>query len=128
MMSHQHTNWLRPIYLAFQGVFGGSDAAVDSRAAGQPPALLDKIGSMLLRLWDPLLIQEFPGASDQYDGYARDIHEMIEASASADDISDFLGQVQSATMGLSVTPEHNKRIAKRIMSAAGQTRGAPARQ
>ena len=53
---------------------------------------------------------------------------MIEASASVDDIADFLGQVQTATMGLSVTPEHNKRIAERVMAAAGQTRGAPARQ
>ena len=128
MMSHQHTNWLRPICLAFQGVFGSSDAGVDGRAAGQPPALLHKIRSLLLRLWDPLLIQEFPGASDQYDGYAREIYEMIEASASVDDIADFLGQVQSATMGLSVTPEHNKRVAERIVSAAAHTRGAPARQ
>lgn len=123
MMFHHHTSWLRPIYLAFQGVFGGSLAGVDHSRDDEPTALLQEIRSILLRLWDPLLIQEFPGASDQYDGYAREIHGMIQASASAAEIADFLGRVQTATMGLFLTAEHNDRVAQRIVIAAGETRG-----
>ena len=127
-MFHHHTSWLRPIYLAFQGVFGGSHLGADVFSKDDPPPLLDKIRGILLRVWDPLLIQEFPGASDQYDGYAREIYEMIEASASAAEIAHLLGRVQTATMGLFLTAEHNDRVAERIITAAGETRGPRPRQ
>lgn len=127
MMFHHHPSWLKPIYLAFQGAFGLAGASADACAGDEAPALLHEIRSILLRRWDPLLIQELPGASDQYDSYAREIYGMAKASASAAEIADFLGRVQTGTMGLFLTSAHNRAVAEKIAAASADRRQASGR-
>jgi hypothetical protein len=83
--------------------------------------MLVEIERILLREWDPIGVQDFPGAADEYDTYAFQIHAMMHAAtpASAHEIAVYLGRVQSEQMALGLTPELNEDVANMIIRLQG---------
>jgi hypothetical protein len=83
--------------------------------------LLAEIERILLREWDPIGVNDCPGASDEYDSYAFEIYTMMHAAtpASAHEIAAYLGKVQSEHMELDLTPELNDEVAAMIVRLQG---------
>jgi hypothetical protein len=80
-----------------------------------------EIERVLLREWDPIGMQDFSAASDEYDSYAFQIYAMMHAAtpATAHEISAYLGQVQSEHMCLDLTPDLNDEVAAMIVRLQG---------
>ena len=83
--------------------------------------LLAEIERILLRDWDPIGVQDFPTAADEYDSYALQIYLMLQTPTrpSVHEIAAYLNQVQTEHMGLGQTSDHNQRVAAMIAALQG---------
>lgn len=57
------------------------------------------IREILLQHWDPIGISDAPDAADEYDRYAAEILQMLEAGKRRDRIETYLGSVTVDRVG-----------------------------
>lgn len=81
--------------------------------------LYRRIDEVLFYLWDPLGVSDVPEARDEYYSYLGPVFSMVKQDKSPNEVAKHLTQVACGPMGLSQTPESEKRdieIANLIMS------------
>jgi len=66
---------------------------------------LSDVRRILLDVWDPLGVNEFPEASDEYDSYAPAIVGMLVRGATEADLVHHLRKIETENMGLSYLDE-----------------------
>jgi hypothetical protein len=76
--------------------------------------LLSTLQRILLEEWDPIGVQDAPGAADEYDSYAFEIYTMLHSAAppTAERIAAYLTLIEAEHMGLDARPERNRHIAR----------------
>jgi hypothetical protein len=82
------------------------------------PGRLDAIREILLREWDPIGVNEFAGAQDEYDGYVDEINELLQQRASADAIFVWLWSIETEHMMLEGDRQQTARVAERLAGFA----------
>lgn len=60
-----------------------------------------EIGRILWDVWDPIGVNHFPEARDEYDSYVNELYMSLVGGASDDDLAIRLFEIASKTMGLS---------------------------
>ena len=66
-----------------------------------------EIGSVLLRVWDPIGVKDAPNAQDEYDGYVGPIFALLMQQKGDQEILDYLAWAVNDHMGLeSATKQH----------------------
>jgi hypothetical protein len=90
-----------------------AEAARQDRAR----TIQESLRAVLLRDWDPIGIQDEPGAQDEYDSYVGGVYRLLASGASEEQIVEHLWQIETVTMGLS-TPDRTKLhpVARRLRS------------
>ena len=63
-------------------------------------ALEARVRAILLQSWDPLGIAGVAAAGDEYDQYVKPITAMITTRTSADELSNYLVEIETDRMGL----------------------------
>ena len=77
--------------------------------------LRQAVGKALLEEWDPIGINSFPEAADEYDAYVGDIVRILVNKANYDDVFKFLWQLETEHMGLDGDRPATTRFAIRLM-------------
>ncbi|WP_448096862.1 hypothetical protein [Luteibacter yeojuensis] len=73
------------------------------------------IREVLLKEWDPIGIQAFDEAKDEYDGYVPDVHHILMSGGQLDDLGDFLRWAEVTYMGLIASEAHTRRVAAALI-------------
>lgn len=76
--------------------------------------MLRKIKKILITDWDPIGVQSFPEARDEYDSYAPDILSILEAERSVEDIYSYLLWAEVENMGLSADTQKARAVALKL--------------
>ena len=71
---------------------------------------------VLLRQWDPLSLADF-APEDEYNDYAPPIVTLVAEGATPLRIAQHLAALQTAQLGVAVTPEVNLKVATGIVEA-----------
>jgi hypothetical protein len=66
--------------------------------------------------WDPIGVSDSPGAWNEYDSYMLPLVRKLRSGADAGEVAAYLAGVQTATMGLSATPEAVSGVAHRVVT------------
>jgi hypothetical protein len=74
-----------------------------------------KIEGILMAYWDPIGVKDVPGASDEYRSYAGHILTMVTERKTADEIEDYLKNVEKTRMNLARSPEYAEAAAAVIV-------------
>lgn len=81
----------------------------------------ERVRLILLREWDPLFAvkrQRYDEShEDEYDGYAREIANMLKRGSSYDEILAYLKWAETENMGLSYSEEKADRAARLIVDS-----------
>jgi hypothetical protein len=77
---------------------------------------LIKIKSILLEDWDPIGVKGLDGAKDEYDSYAVEILQMIDAGENEKNIFAYLRKMETVHMGLPGNESAVEMVAKKISS------------
>ena len=72
----------------------------------------DKLRRVLMESWDPIGVNDFPEAADEYDGYIGGIYALLRDGASDERIAQHLAEIETETMGLA--PVDDQRYASLI--------------
>ena len=68
-----------------------------------------------LRNWDPIGVMDLEDPPlDEYDSYAPLIVAMVDRGCTPEELARHLGHIQTTTMGLGPSPEHDRKIAIQI--------------
>lgn len=70
----------------------------------------------LLREWDPIGVQQWPEAHDEYDSYVGGVCRLLLSGADADKIRAHLAHHETVNMGLSQTSENLDAVARKLLS------------
>jgi hypothetical protein len=73
-----------------------------------------KIKNILLYDWDPIGVNEFPEANDEYDSYVSSIYKFIIMQKPVNEIYDYLVWLEGEHMGLIVDKQRAHHISKLI--------------
>jgi len=73
-------------------------------------ALAIRINAILLQEWDPLGVNRYPEAIDEYNSYARKISEMLIHGRDAFSIGDYLRQLESGMMSAPASETRIQRV------------------
>ncbi|MDM7956318.1 hypothetical protein [Blastomonas sp.] len=76
---------------------------------------LEKLKALLWEEWDPIGVNQFASAKDEYDSYAFQLFQMLHAGAGLQDIEAFLKWAEQENMGLNPTGVHSQ-IAEKVMN------------
>lgn len=82
--------------------------------------LIAKVRRMLWEEWDPIGVNEYSEASDEYDSYATEIAALIERHQSEKEIFDHLWRLETGHMGLEGDRDNTLRFSKRIAEMAAE--------
>jgi hypothetical protein len=85
--------------------------------------LQNRIREALLREWDPIGIQEYPGAQDEYDSYVPDVCRMLSSRATEEEILNYLWWLETQHMGLRGERERTEGFAKRLLQIRDEVLG-----
>ena len=69
--------------------------------------------------WDPIGVRGVPEAADEYDGYLPQLASRLRDGASADEIANYLTEVEEVRMGLGRSPrirERNQALGVRLLA------------
>lgn len=80
--------------------------------------LFSRVQRALLREWDPIGIQEFPGAHDEYDSYVPDIYELLVKKEPVEIVFAYLWQLETEHMGLRGDQVRTQEFALRLIDIA----------
>ena len=91
--------------------------------ATTPDNLLQlRIRDALLHEWDPIGIQEFPEAQDEYDSYVVDVCQLLQSGASFQDVFVYLWSLETQHMGLRGDRQRTEQFAKRVLEIGEESR------
>jgi len=78
-------------------------------------SLYKRISVILLKEWDPIDVQDFPEAFDEYDNYVMPLYKMLIDKKSLQDIFEYLVWAESEHMGLSIVDrQHTHLVAEKL--------------
>jgi hypothetical protein len=79
--------------------------------------LFQSVRHALFWEWDPIGVNQWSSAVDEYDSYARTIAHYLEEGTDEHKLSDYLSKVVRTSIGLSnVNEAHNHDIACRLLA------------
>jgi hypothetical protein len=78
--------------------------------------ILDEI---LWSEWDPIGINKYEEARDEYYSYLPEVFRLKINNADKEDIAQFLFKVETQNMGLFGNIEHCRKVAEKIITASG---------
>jgi hypothetical protein len=91
--------------------------ARDEQRGRRATAIQESIAQILLRDWDPIGVSDIPEAQDEYDSYVGGVYRLLASQCSADNVIDYLANIESQTMGLSpVAREKLRPVATRLIA------------
>lgn len=82
------------------------------------PSLFNRVREALLMEWDPIGIQEFPEAHDEYDSYVPDLCELLMRKETCETVFAYLWQLETEHMGLCGDQLRTHAFAERLISIA----------
>ena len=108
MQLNQNTEQVCSIVLALK--------AIDlNRNVKRTESLYKRISVILLNEWDPIGVQDFPEAFDEYDSYVMPLYKMLIDKKPLQDIFEYLVWAESEHMGLStVDRQHTHLVAQKL--------------
>lgn len=77
-------------------------------------ASLRAIRAVLFEDWDPCSVRDAPEAHDEYDSYVLELYGMLRNGASANQLAEYLCDVQTDMMGLRGRPDALLPVARRL--------------
>ena len=77
-------------------------------------ALRNEIRETLLMEWDPIGIQDSPGANDEYNPYVGPILTLLLSRKSISELSNYLLELETKIMGLQGDKERARRVAEKL--------------
>ncbi len=80
--------------------------------------LFDRVRDALLNEWDPIGIQDFAEAADEYDSYAADLCELLGRNASVTEVFKYLWQLETEHMSLRGEKRRTEDFASRLLEIA----------
>jgi hypothetical protein len=83
---------------------------------GSKPNLFNRVREALLMDWDPIGIQDFPGAHDEYDSYVPELCELLMRKEPIDTVVSYLWQLETCHMGLRGDRSRTHAFAERLIS------------
>lgn len=84
-------------------------------------SLLATVQEILFREWDPIGINDNELCRDEYDSYAPVICRWLQAGIDESQLAAHLSQIQTESMGMSVTDNAlHHRIARRLIALVAQ--------
>lgn len=87
-----------------------------SKSSSREKFLRQQIHDILLKEWDPIGVQDWPEASDEYDSYIPSVYELLTSRKSEKEIFDYLWQVETEYMGLIGHKKKTEAIAAKLMA------------
>jgi hypothetical protein len=75
-----------------------------------------RVRLILLNDWDPIDIRDVPQAQDEYDSYIASIEKMVIARSPTAELSNYLLQIETKTMGLRGDPARARSVAVKLRS------------
>lgn len=88
------------------------------KLSGPDHDLYQRVDEVLFYLWDPIGVNNSPGARDEYHSYLPQVFSLLKKETHVDDIAQYLHDVERDAMGLNVTSEsfeHGKKIASLLL-------------
>jgi len=77
--------------------------------------LHEKIKTVLIQDWDPIGVQEIPGAQGEYDSYVHQIYLMLISRKPMNDVLEYLLWLEREHMGLTVDYQRTQFIAEKLV-------------
>jgi hypothetical protein len=74
---------------------------------------VNAIRRVLVDQWNPIGVNV---PDDEYDGYIPTIYRMMQELAGVEKLADHLGKLEWISMGLSPTPDLNRRVARLLVA------------
>jgi hypothetical protein len=74
-----------------------------------------RIHDALLHEWDPIGIEQFPEAQDEYDSYVPDVCHRLLSGASFEQVFDYLWSLETQHMGLRGDRQRTEQFANRVI-------------
>ncbi len=76
----------------------------------------EKIKEILWKEWDPIGVNQFSEAGDEYDMYIPSIYDILVSFHKKQDISNYLMRIERERMGLEPDVRHDNLVAQKIWS------------
>ena len=76
--------------------------------------LYKTIDTFLWKEWDPIGVNKFPEARDEYQSYLPEVFRLKTSGANEESIAQYLLKVEIERMGLSGNLENCKRVAHKV--------------
>jgi len=78
---------------------------------------LDTVREILFREWDPIGVNCYEQASDEYDSYVPEVLRLLVAGADEHKLASRLSEFQRVSMGMTmVDDELHRRVARRLLT------------
>jgi len=74
----------------------------------------------LLIDWDPIGVNEYPGAQDEYDSYVDGVCNLLISGADAHKLKQHLSHIETVGMGLSTPCLHLDDVVKKLLMMVGR--------
>lgn len=90
----------------------------------QPPIRLSQLRDIAWSLWDPIGLRSLCGswencpAADEYDGYMLHAIALLRDGARDEQVAVYLVESEAERMGLTITPETEKRARRTVAALA----------
>jgi hypothetical protein len=74
-----------------------------------------EIRKVLMQHWDPIGVRDEPFAADEYDSYIPKIISILRRGASAEELIDYLDEIETRRMGFDSQRERGRNAAERLL-------------
>lgn len=82
--------------------------------------LQETIRKMLWENWDPIGVNQFPEAIDEYDGYVFEVAQLVEKNAPKEEIFNHLWALETGHIGLQGDRENTLRFSEELASLSAR--------
>ena len=79
-------------------------------------SLVEYVRRALLHDWDPIGVQSYSGASDEYDSYVPDVCELLVRKATLDEVLAYLWSLETQHMGLRGDRQRTETFANELIN------------
>jgi len=80
--------------------------------------LVAVVRTMLWEDWDPIGVNQFSEASDEYDSYAGEVAELVRRGASEQEMFDWLWSLETGHIGLEGDRDNTQQFAAKLQEFA----------